>query len=186
MKPKSSLKSTLVTARLCFGNGDPKRRFSKKISTQSHSPPSKTLLTGTVTPPLYLQAQEEEMMQPNFVILYVNDPGASAAFYSRLFGSDPVEASPTFVMFALQSGMKFGLWIRNEVSPAAKSQPGAMELDIAVDSRSKVDFTLAEWRAAGVSVVLEPTQLDFGYGFVAQDPDGHLLRVFNPGSPESA
>ena len=126
------------------------------------------------------------MMHPNFVILYVDNPGASAEFYSRLFGSDPVEASPTFVMFALQSGMMFALWIRNEVTPAAKSQPGAMELDFAVDSRSKVDSTVAEWRAAGVSVVLEPTQLDFGYGFVAQDPDGHLLRVFSPGSPESA
>ena len=28
-----------------------------------------------------------------------------------------------------------------------------------------------------MSIVLEPTELDFGYTFVAVDPDGHRLRV---------
>lgn len=126
------------------------------------------------------------MTHPNFVILYVKDPRESAAFYSRLLGSNPVEASPTFVMFALESGMMFGLWIRDEVVPAVASQPGAAELAIAVDSREEVESALADWRAAGAAVVLEPTELDFGYGFAVRGPDGHLVRVFNPSSSPAA
>ncbi len=45
------------------------------------------------------------MTDPNFVILYVKDPSASAAFYADVLGRTPVEASPTFVMFALSSGL---------------------------------------------------------------------------------
>ncbi len=88
-------------------------------------------------------------MNPNFIILYVKDPTTSAAFYSRLLGTSPVEASPTFVMFALQPGMMLGLWIRSEVQPAVTSEPGASELCISVDSREVVDATVAAWRAAG-------------------------------------
>ena len=120
-------------------------------------------------------------MQPNSIVLYVKDPRASAAFYSRLLGISPVEASPTFVMFALQPGMMLGLWIRSEVQPAVTSQPGGAELVIAVDSRAVVESTLASWRAAGAAIAMEPAALDFGYGFVAQDPDGHRIRVFHPG-----
>jgi len=125
------------------------------------------------------------MRHPNFVIFYVRDPSASAAFYSRLFGSDPVEASPTFVMFALQSGMMFGLWIRDEVAPSVQSLPGAAELAIAVESRAEVESAFTDWRAAGAEIALQPTELDFGYGFAVRDPDGHVIRVFNP-SPSAA
>lgn len=34
------------------------------------------------------------MPVPNFVILYVDNPAESAAFYERLFGRPPVENSP--------------------------------------------------------------------------------------------
>jgi len=125
-------------------------------------------------------------MEPGFVILYVKNPAASAAFYSRLLGSDPIESSPAFVMFALKSGMMLCLWIRDEVQPAVRSQPGAFELAVSVESRAKVESVLREWRAAGAVVALEPTELDFGYGFVVRDPDGHLIRVFNSGAPATA
>ncbi len=55
------------------------------------------------------------MQHPNFFILYVNDPLASAAFYAQLLGRPAIET---------------------------------------------------------------PTQMDFGYTFVATDPDAHRLRVF--------
>jgi hypothetical protein len=41
------------------------------------------------------------MPDPNFLVLYVDNPAASAAFYRDLFGREPSEASPTFVLFAL-------------------------------------------------------------------------------------
>jgi catechol 2,3-dioxygenase-like lactoylglutathione lyase family enzyme len=120
------------------------------------------------------------MRHPNFVIFYVKDPGVSTTFYSRLLGSDPVEASSTFVMFALESGIMFGLWIRSEVVPSVQSPPGAAELAITLKGRAEVESAFEDWRAAGVEVALEPTRLDFGYGFAIRDPDGHIIRVFDP------
>ena len=40
------------------------------------------------------------MPDPNFILLYVDSPAASAGFYADLLGHTPVEASPTFAMFA--------------------------------------------------------------------------------------
>jgi hypothetical protein len=39
----------------------------------------------------------------NFVLLYVASPAVSAGFYADLLGRPPVESSPTFAMFAMQS-----------------------------------------------------------------------------------
>ena len=39
------------------------------------------------------------MSHPNFVILYVDNPSVSVAFYSGVLGGPPVEASPTFMDF---------------------------------------------------------------------------------------
>ncbi len=119
------------------------------------------------------------MSDPNFVLLYVKNPGASAAFYTGLLGKPPVEASPTFAMFALESGVMLGLWAADTVLPAATSVGGG-EIAFAVDGRGTVDTRHAEWAALGLPVVQAPTDLDFGYTFVALDPDGHRLRVFAP------
>ncbi len=43
-------------------------------------------------------------MHPDLVILYVDSPAASAAFYADVLGLEPVESSPTFAMFALPVG----------------------------------------------------------------------------------
>jgi len=32
----------------------------------------------------------------------------------------------------------------------------------------------------GLVIVQAPTEMDFGYTFVASDPDGYRLRVFSP------
>ena len=49
------------------------------------------------------------MSAKNFVIFYVDKPSASAAFYSALLNRPPVESSPTFALFALDSGLMLGL-----------------------------------------------------------------------------
>lgn len=121
------------------------------------------------------------MSDPSFVLLYVDNPTASAAFYESLLGRPPVEASPTFVMFALSSGVMLGLWIRHEVKPAATA-PGGAELAFTVADADAVRATHAEWTGRGMAIVQEPTRLDFGFTFVALDPDGHRLRVFAPGA----
>ena len=122
------------------------------------------------------------MPDPNFVILYVDSPAASAAFYADLLGKPALEASPTFAMFALESGVMLGLWSQHTVEPAATA-PGGGEIAFTVADIDAVRSVHADWRKRGLTVVQPPTRLDFGDTFVALDPDGHRLRVFAPAAP---
>lgn len=123
------------------------------------------------------------MTDPNFVILYVKDPSASAAFYTDLLGRTPVEASPTFAMFALSSGITLGLWSRDEVAPAADAAAGGAELVITLPDADAVRATHGDWSRRKLPIAQAPTAMDFGLTFVALDPDGHRLRVFAPAAP---
>lgn len=118
------------------------------------------------------------MRHPTYMLLYVDSPQASGDFYRALLDCEPVETSPTFVLFVLQSGLKLGLWSRHTVEPAAAAAGGGAEIAIAVDDPDAVDATHAQWRARGLSMLQPLTDLDFGRSFVALDPDGHRLRVF--------
>ena len=115
----------------------------------------------------------------NYVLLAVREPGKSAQLYTRLLGREPVENSPTFVLYVLPTGLKVGLWQADEIEP--KPLPaGGVELSFTEDSREAVDATHDECRRLGLRIVQEPTAMDFGYTFVAEDPDGHRLRPFVP------
>lgn len=120
------------------------------------------------------------MPDPTFLILYVDHPAASAAFYADLLGRPAVEASPTFALFALASGHMLGLWSRHTVRPAADASGGGAEIGFPVDARATVDALHADWRARGLPILQAPLEMDFGYTFVALDPDRHRLRVFAP------
>src|SRR5256885_14558597 len=96
---------------------------SGSVHCEDVDAPSTASLTGA-TP---TNAMETPMSDPNFVILYVDDVAASAAFYADLLGRPPAESSPTFAMFALDSGVMLGLWSRRGVEPAAAA-PGGSEL----------------------------------------------------------
>lgn len=119
------------------------------------------------------------MTEPNFIILYVDSPVASAGFYADLLGKAPLESSPTFAMFALESGLMFGLWSKHTVKPAATA-PGGGELAFSVADNNAVHSLHADWVKRGLVITQTPTEMDFGYTFVAFDPDGHRLRVFAP------
>ena len=119
------------------------------------------------------------MPDPNFILLYVDSPALSARFYADLIGRPPVESSPTFAMFALESGVMLGLWSRHTVEPSA-TPVGGGEIAFAVDGIETVGAIHAEWKERGLKVIQPPTDLDFGHTFVALDPDGHRLRVFAP------
>lgn len=121
------------------------------------------------------------MPHPNMIILYVDNPATSQPIYADLLGCEPVDASPTFVMFALGSGLKLGLWSRDTVEPsAAAAADGGNEIAFPVASDAEVDAVHADWRARGLSIVQAPTAMEFGRTFVALDPDGHRLRVYAP------
>lgn len=116
----------------------------------------------------------------SFVILYVDDPPASAAFYERVLGRPPVEASPTFAMLPLREGVMLGLWSRHTVEPRAAAAGGGTEVAFTAAQARDVDATHEAWRAKGIAIAQAPVDLDFGRTFVALDPDGHRLRVLCP------
>ena len=118
------------------------------------------------------------MTDPNFIILYVDSPEKSVGFYTDLLGKTPVEASPTFALFILDSGLKLGLWSKHTVEPAAEAIGGGCELVFSVDDKQSVDAMHADWSKRGLPILQSPTEMDFGRTFVALDPDGHRLRVY--------
>ena len=118
--------------------------------------------------------------EASYVILYVQDPPASADFYSVLLGRPIVERAPTFAMLPLSRGVMLGLWSKHTVEPAAQATGGGAELAITVPSADVVRATHAEWCARKLKIAQAPTEMDFGTTFVALDPDGHRIRVFAP------
>jgi predicted enzyme related to lactoylglutathione lyase len=118
------------------------------------------------------------MTAPNFIILYVDQPQRSGAFYSALLDREPVESAPTFVLFVLDNGFKLGLWSRHTVEPAATAAGGGAEIVFALDTSDAVDATHADWSGRGLTILQTPTDMDFGRTFVALDPDSHRLRVY--------
>jgi catechol 2,3-dioxygenase-like lactoylglutathione lyase family enzyme len=120
------------------------------------------------------------MHHPNYVLLFVENPIASARFYTSLLDIKPLESSPTFALFQLDSGLRLGLWSRRDAEPPVIARGGGSELGIPVADDGTLDDLYAKWKARGLAIVLAPTDMDFGRTFVALDPDGHRLRVFRP------
>lgn len=118
----------------------------------------------------------------SFVLLYVENPPASASFYADLLGRPIIDSSPTFAMLPLSEGVMLGLWSRKTVEPAATAYAGASEVAFTVEDMAAVKATFADWKQRGLPILQEPVQMDFGHTFVAADPDGHRLRVFVPGA----
>jgi catechol 2,3-dioxygenase-like lactoylglutathione lyase family enzyme len=122
------------------------------------------------------------MHEPRFIILYVENPAASAEFYGSLLDRKPVEQSPTFAMFALEGGTMLGLWRHTGVVPPA-TPVGGSELGFPVADAAAVAAMHDNWARRGIRIIQTPMNMDFGETFVALDPDGHRLRVFAPTEP---
>ena len=120
------------------------------------------------------------MALPHFVLLYVDEPQASAAFYARMLERQPLDSSPNFVMFELSPDLRLGLWARRDVQPAPGVAAGAGELAMAVGTSDEVEALCADRKRKGATILQEPVTMDFGRTFLAADPDGHRLRVFCP------
>lgn len=114
----------------------------------------------------------------DYILLAVADPAKSAAFYSSLLGVRPVENAPTFVLYVLPNGIKLGLWIKGEIEPAPRSA-GGIEISFSEANYDAVHATFGDWKNKA-RIIQQPTEMGFGLTFVAEDPDGHRLRVFAP------
>jgi len=120
------------------------------------------------------------MKHPNSLLLYVADTARSAEFFHQLFEIPVVEQSVNFAMLVSSTGWALGLWALHDVKPAPHGGVGGFELMVTLDSEGAVDQALAQAQALKAPVVQAPVRLDFGYTFVIQSPDGHLVRVFKP------
>lgn len=118
------------------------------------------------------------MTDPNFIIIYADNPLSSASFYEALLGKPPIESHPTFAAFALDCGMTLGLWSKHTAEPAAIITGGGGEIAFSVPSNEAVDLAYSDLTKRGLRVAQKPTYMDFGYTFVVLDPDNHRLRVF--------
>ena len=113
----------------------------------------------------------------NYLLLAVRNPQKSATLYTQILGREPVENSETFVLYVLPTGLKIGLWVASEIKPVP-SAPGGVEISFTEASKEAVLQTYEEWKKLGLKVLQEPTDMDFGFTFVVEDPDGHRLRPF--------
>lgn len=120
-------------------------------------------------------------VSPKFglIVLYVKNVATSVVFYRDLLGAEPVESSAHFAMVPMPPVM-LGLWTRTEAKPAASGAPGALEIDFRVADQQAVRDAHADWVKKGLTIIQPPVELDFGFTFVAVDPDGHKLRVMAP------
>jgi Lactoylglutathione lyase and related lyases len=117
------------------------------------------------------------LFTPTSLILYVEDVAASTRFYADLLGAGPIAEFEGFAVFTLGSTFTLGLQDRATIDPAPQESVGGTELCLSDTDRETVDRLYAEWSTRGIPMVLDPTELAFGYTFVATDPDGHRLRV---------
>jgi catechol 2,3-dioxygenase-like lactoylglutathione lyase family enzyme len=116
-------------------------------------------------------------LEPSVMVLYVDNIARTCQFYQDLLGIKPIEASVTFHSFKLSNGMSLALKAKHSVVPPTEEKNGYGELAFTVDSNKKVDELFAEWQTKEISIIFPPTQMPFGYTFVALDPDGYRLRV---------
>ena len=116
-----------------------------------------------------------------FHTLYVQDLSASTALYTRLLDRAPLESCPEFAMFGLAEGALLGLWARDKLTPPAYTQVGCGgELALEVADNAQVSDLYARWSDLRVTVLQEPTQLEFGFSFVVADDAGNRVRVYAP------
>lgn len=119
------------------------------------------------------------MTKLNFIINYVADAPKSAALYGKILGLQPVESSPGWAMFVIPGGPTLGLWGYSEVKPAPTASGGGSEICIEVPEDADVAKAMADWKAAGATIIQTPVELDFGLTFTATDYDGNRLRCFS-------
>lgn len=117
------------------------------------------------------------MFKPNSIIIYVENVDKSTDFYIKILKSEPIERYLEFSVFALSNDFILGIQAKTGIDPKPQLNFGGFEICMSDISNQDVDDIYEQWCAFGVTFAMKPTQLDFGYTFVALDPDGHRLRV---------
>lgn len=80
---------------------------------------------------------------------------------------------PTFAQFALDNDVEFGFWAASIASPAPTGPNGSIEICF---DHTDLDAMHAHALSLGVTVLMPPTELEFGSCLVLADPDGNRIR----------
>ena len=120
------------------------------------------------------------MANPNFVLLYVDSPKASADLLRRPARTPAGRVLADLRHVRARHGVMLGLWSHAYGGARRRARPAAAPRSPSPSGAGAVDATCADWSGRGLPSLQEPTDMDFGRTFVALDPDGHRLRVFAP------
>ncbi|MGH2343297.1 VOC family protein [Segnochrobactraceae bacterium EtOH-i3] len=115
--------------------------------------------------------------RPSSLIIYVDDIDVSTNFYKTILNAEPVQTFQDFSVFVLTESFTLGIQSKHAIDPKPQAAFGGFEISMSYATNAEVDDLCREWKAKNIAMALEPTMLDFGYTFVATDPDGHRLRV---------
>jgi predicted enzyme related to lactoylglutathione lyase len=120
------------------------------------------------------------MPTPNLVLLYVEDPAKSAAFYETLFETAPTAVFPTYAAFDFENGNSLGLWSTAARDFVSGGSGHRSEIAFMVPAEDEVRALHDRWSEAGIAIEQALHDAVFGLTFVAIDPDGHRIRVCLP------
>jgi len=102
------------------------------------------------------------MIDASNILLYVNDPEASARFYGSLLEREPIKETASFALLQLAPGLSLGLWRRDGVKPLPHLRAGGNEIGFRVADAAAVDAQYECWANKGVPIALpHSTHLNF-------------------------
>lgn len=116
-------------------------------------------------------------MNLNCIILYVDDVDKSTKFYETILETKPLETFHNFTRFLLNESFTLGLQSKHDIDPKPQQSFGGFELCLSHAENKEVDLIYQNWKNKAIKIEMEPTNLIFGYTFVALDPDGHRIRI---------
>ena len=96
------------------------------------------------------------LLEPNVIVLYVDNMTISSSFYQDLLGITPKEDSPAFHAFRLSNEMILALKAKHTVEPPPEKPNGNGELAFTLDNNKKVDELFAKWQAKEINIILSP------------------------------
>lgn len=120
------------------------------------------------------------MPAPNLILLYVDNPEASAAFYEKLFDQAPAAVFPTYAAFSFDNGLNIGLWSTKADNFVSGGSGHRCEIAFMVDGDDLVRAMHSRWKQAGIVIEQDLHEAVFGLTCVALDPDGHRIRICTP------
>src|SRR5437764_14837109 len=107
--------------------------------------------------------------------LGVTDLKRSAAFYSHVWGLEPVASEGDTVHLRANGAEHHIVTLRE------RSKAGMLGVHFAANDRAAVDALHEQAKAAGVTVTSAPADLPRvaggGYGFQFRTPEGHVLNI---------